>query len=262
VKKAVDILNAAMLLLKLEGERFQWWQKFAQSRDMVMTPKGQGLMEAAFDRVNVREFRQSLIEIEDHYLITVQSNRLGSKEYYVALPKVPYKGSYFGNCTCGFPAKEGIPCKHMIVVQKSSVIPEITRTDMMPHYWTTALWKIQYAEDIVANTNINISSVIAKYRPNEKLKYCPDWSMGKKRGRSKKRETQITVMERGAASSHKKRKRRVKMWCEICEKWNHTTLQCWKNPGNYVNRELETSLNAILDVTSGDEKDSNEGHAI
>ena len=41
-----------------------------------------------------------------------------------------------------------------------------------------------------------------------------------------------------------------------------TTLQCWKNPGNYVNRELETSLDAILDVTSGDEKDSNEGHAI
>jgi hypothetical protein len=114
----------------------------------------------------------------------------------------------------------------------------------------------------VANTNIKIiSSVKAKYGPNEKSKYCPDWSMGKKRGRSKKREKQMTVMERGAASSHKKCKRRVKMWCKICEKWNHTTLQCWKNTGNYVNRDLETSLDAILDVTSGDEKDGNEGHA-
>jgi hypothetical protein len=54
----------------------------------------------------------------------------------------------------------------------------------------------------------------------------------------------------------------VKMWCEICKKWNHTTLQCWKNPENYVNRELETSLDAVVDVTSGDEKDCNEGHAI
>jgi hypothetical protein len=260
-KTAVDILNAAMLLLKLEGERFQWWQKMAQSRDMVMTPKGQALMEAAFDRVNVWEFRQTLVEVDDQYIITVQSNRVGSKEYYVTLPKVPYKGSYFGNCSCGFPAKEGIPCKHMIVVQKSSVIADVTRTDMMPHYWTTAHWKLQYAEDIVANTNINISSVKAKYRPNEKFKYCPDWSMGKKRGRSKKREKQMTVMERGAASSHKKRKRRVKMWCEICEKWNHTTLQCWKNPTNYVNRELETSLDMIIDVSSGDEKDGKEGHA-
>ena len=30
-KTAVDILNAAMLLLKLEGEKIQWWQKMAQS---------------------------------------------------------------------------------------------------------------------------------------------------------------------------------------------------------------------------------------
>jgi hypothetical protein len=106
----------------------------------------------------------------------------------------------------------------MIVVQKSSVIPEVTRTDMMPHYWTTAHWKLQYAEDIVANTNINITGVKAKYRQNEKLKYCPDWSMGNKRGRSKKQEKQMTVMVHGAASSHKKRKCRVKMWCKICEK--------------------------------------------
>jgi hypothetical protein len=38
-KTAVDILNAAMLVLKLEGERFQWWQKIAQSRDMVSLDK-------------------------------------------------------------------------------------------------------------------------------------------------------------------------------------------------------------------------------
>jgi hypothetical protein len=85
--------------------------------------------------------------------------------------------------------------------------------------------------------------------------------MDRKRGRSKKRERQMTVMERGAASLHKKRKRRVKMWCEICEKWNHTTIQCWKNPENYVNHKLEMSLDAVLYLSSGDEKDGNEGHA-
>jgi hypothetical protein len=153
----------------------------------------------------------------------------------------------------------------MIVVQKSSVIQELTQTGMMPHYWTTAHWKLQYAENIVANTNINITSVKATYRQNEQLRYCPDWSVGNKRGRSKKREKQMTVMERGAESSQKKRKRRVKMWCKICKKWNHTTLQCWKNPENCnVNSSLwrrETSLDAVLKVTSGDEKDGIEEHA-
>jgi len=33
-------------------------------------------------------------------------------------------------------------------------------------------------------------------------------------------------------ASNKKRKRKVKMFCKICEKWNHTTLQCFKNPNN------------------------------
>ena len=39
-KTAVDILNAAMLLLKLEGERFRKWQKITHRRDNFLTPKG------------------------------------------------------------------------------------------------------------------------------------------------------------------------------------------------------------------------------
>ena len=30
-----------------------------------------------------------------------------------------------------------------------------------------------------------------------------------------------------------------KMYCKICEKWNHNTEQCWKNP---INRSLESAL--------------------
>ena len=68
----------------------------------------------------------------------------------------------------------------------------------------------------------------------------------------------MTVMERGAVSSQKKRRRRAKMWCEICKKWNHTTLQCWKNPANSVNCNLEKSLNELQEVASGNE-DGQEG---
>ncbi len=110
----------------------------------------------------------------------------------------------------------------------------------------------------MANTEINITAVKAKYSPNENLKYCPDWSVVKKRGRSKKQEKQMTVMERGAVSSQKKRRCRAKMWCEICKKWNHTTLKCWKNQANSVNRNLEKSLNELQEVASGNE-DGQEG---
>jgi hypothetical protein len=215
-------------------------------------------MQAAFDNINVCEYGLNMIEVKDLYVLTVRKNLIGAKEYYVRLPKVPYKGSYFGKCSCGYPVKEGVPCKHMVVVQKSAVIPELKRTDIIPHYWTTAHWKLQYAHEIVANTEINITAVKAKYSPNENLKYCPDWSVGKKRGRSKKREKQMTVMERGAVSSQKKHRRRAKMWCEICKIWNHTTLKCWKNPANSVNHNLEKSLNELQEVASGNE-DGQEG---
>ena len=44
------------------------------------------------------------------------------------------------------------------------------------------------------------------------------------------------------ASSKKKRKRRPKMFCEICHKFNHTTVQCFKNP---INCNLDARLEGL-----------------
>ena len=171
------------------------------------------------------------------------------------LPKVAYNGSHFGTCTCGVPAKEGIPCPHMVVIVKSSNIPILTRSNIMPFFWSTAHWQSQYSLDVDCRTDISIKSVKATARRNEKLRYCPDWSASDKPGRPKKNDKIMTLTDKmELASSSKKRKRQVKLYCKICEKFNHNTAQCYKNP---INRNLDDTLGKIL-VASNNE-DGGEG---
>jgi len=46
------------------------------------------------------------------------------------------------------------------------------------------------------------------------------------------------------------------MFCKICEKWNHTTLQCFKNPNNC---KLDKTLEAVDEKVDGE--DGDEGKA-
>jgi hypothetical protein len=52
--------------------------------------------------------------------------------------------SHFGTCTCGFPSKEGSLCRHMAVIEKSGVFQVLTQVNIMPDFWTTAHWQMQY----------------------------------------------------------------------------------------------------------------------
>ena len=112
---------------------------------MPLTPKGMDLMKDAFNDVNLREYKLNMQQnmSSQMYNILVSKNTNGAREFLVALPKVAFKGSHFGSCTCGVPAKEGVPCKHMVVIVKSSVIAGLTRTGIMPHFWSTAHWRDQ-----------------------------------------------------------------------------------------------------------------------
>ena len=57
------------------------------------------------------------------------------------------------------------------------------------------------------------------------------------------------------ASSSKKRKRQAKLYCKICEKFNHNTAQCFKNP---INRNLEDTLGEIS--VASNNKEGGEGY--
>jgi hypothetical protein len=86
---------------------------------------------------------------------------------------------------------------------------------------------------------------------DEKLQYFPDSSASDKPGHLKKSDKAMTLTDKmELASSGKKRKRQAKLYCKICDKWNHTTAKCFKNP---INRNLENTLGNIS-VTSNDEE--------
>jgi hypothetical protein len=65
-KSAINILNAAILLLKSEGERYHQWKEKAWLRDLPFTPR-----EEVFDDVSVHEFRLSIQEDITYYNVSV-----------------------------------------------------------------------------------------------------------------------------------------------------------------------------------------------
>ena len=60
------------------------------------------------------------------------------------------------------------------------------------------------------------------------------------------------------ASSSKKRKRRAKLYCEICHKFNHNTMDCFKNP---INCRLDDTLDLVDLVDEKGDQDGDEGTA-
>ena len=143
-KTAVDILNAALLLLKLEGEGYSRWNLQVWNHDQVLTPKRMDLMRDAFANVDPRDYKMSKHEDNLNFEITVRKNLTGAKNYLVTLPKEKHLGSHFGTCTCGVPSKEGVPGKHMVAIVKSAMFEGMKRTDIMPYFWMTDCWKRQY----------------------------------------------------------------------------------------------------------------------
>jgi len=84
-RTAVDVLNAVILLIKLEGSRFDFYQHKAWSREEYLTNRGMDLMEEAFRDVSVRDYRISITECNTFHRITV-SHMTSANEYIVTIP--------------------------------------------------------------------------------------------------------------------------------------------------------------------------------
>ncbi len=79
------------------------------------------------------------------------------------------------------------------------------------------------------------------------IHYCPDWTAGAMPGHPKKNNKEMMVMDHNEASS---KKCKVVMYCSICEKFNHTTFQCFKNP---LNCKLDKKLQEMGDKFEGED---------
>jgi hypothetical protein len=93
-----------------------------------------------------------------------------------------------------------------------------------------------------------MKSVKSMSNPEDDLRFCPAWSAAKKKGRPKKKERIKSVMDHIEESAKKKRKRRVRYFCKICQKFNHNTQDCSKNPNN----QSKTTQSSADDGKGGD----------
>jgi hypothetical protein len=129
---AIDILNAALLLIKKESEQFERtksdaWKKEVWRKEKPLTPREMTVMKDIFEKCNTSLFRIHVSENTTDHTATICKKSLPQKEYSVVIPKEgQIQGSRFGTCTCGYPKKEGIPCDHMVAIVKVGAIAMLT----------------------------------------------------------------------------------------------------------------------------------------
>jgi hypothetical protein len=162
------------------------------------------LMEEAFNNVKVQDFKVHLTEKENEHTAIVSKKLTSQREYCVIIPKSDTLGSRFRKRTCGFPKKEGIPCQHMVAVSKLGRIDGLTRTAIMPHWYTTAQWCNQFPKNSNINTHQTLKSIKANSTPHDDLHYCPNWLGPQKKGRSKKDKCKKSIADYIKQSAKKK----------------------------------------------------------
>jgi len=253
-RTAVDILVAVMLLLDLEGERFRRYKELAWEREDQLTDKGMRLMEECFEGVEVRDYIMSAVSIDHGHRITVKKSTVNASSFTVVIPSEGHLGSRFGTCTCGKPATYGIPCDHMVVVAKSCVIEGLSRIQIMPYWLTTAHWRAQYPLELDCKANVTIASFKESHSPDVSLHYCPSWVGSKKKGRPKSGGREKSVTDHVRESGKKSRNRRVRMFCTLCQKFNHDTKDCFKNPlNNMGDNDVDLTVGESNEIIEGEE---------
>ncbi len=143
---------------------------------------------------------------DDHHTAIVSKKFASEREYTIIIPKTDTMGSRFGKCTCGFPKKEGIPCQHMVAVSKLGRIDGMTRTAVMPHWYTTAQWHNQFPKNTYINTNQTLQSIKANSTPHDELCYCPNWLGPQKKDCLKKDKHRKSIADHMKQSAKKKRR--------------------------------------------------------
>jgi hypothetical protein len=246
---AVDVLNVMILLIKLEGSRFEFYKLKAWSREEILTNRGMELIVEAFKDINPREYRLNITNCDTFHRIMV-SRMTSTNEY-----------TRFGSCTCGKPTTDGIPCKHMVVAAMSSKIKGLTRMHIMPYWWTTAHWQDQHAMEVNCQTDILLNTVKTSTRADDKLRYCLAWIAAKKKGWPNANVREKSVMDLIEESAKKKKRtRRIKLFCRICFKHNHNTVDCNQNPANEQNQQAKQQK-TLENVMEESDKDGQEGKA-
>ena len=105
--------------------------------------------------------------------------------------------------------KEGIPCDHMVAIVKQGAVPNITRVELMPYWYTRAQWQLQYPKDMVYKSDITWAHIKTSGScPDILMKYCPSWAATKKKGRPKKDARKLGIVDNVKQGVAKRRRKK------------------------------------------------------
>ena len=205
-RTAVDPINSLILLIKLEGARFDKHRENAWGCMDDLTPHSKKLVKDAFQKVNVRDYSIEIGMDGDTHCCVI--NRLTSaNKYTTRIPCTDTYGSFFGSCDCGVPRVDGFPCQHMIAVCKSGRIDGLNESNIMPYWWHTSHWRKQYPRGISVSTNFSMEMMKNGER-DDRYKLCPAISGPKKTGHPKLDKRHKSFMEQ--ATEKKKKQHQAK----------------------------------------------------
>jgi hypothetical protein len=103
------------------------------------------------------------------------------------------------------------------------------------------------------------------YDPDDRIRYGPEWAAPRKAGRPKGNQRLMSVADH-IVTSAKKRKRRKKLFCSICNKFNHNTDDCFLNPKKSRNDEHQgdiatpTKMSSSFERRGENDEESEEGN--
>jgi hypothetical protein len=80
--------------------------------------------------------------------------------------------------------------------------------------------------------NSTQSEIKSSKNRNNFIRYCPLWSAPNKAGRPKKGERRKSGLEAAMGKKREVKRHKLRLYCQICAKHNHTAKDCWKDPIN------------------------------
>lgn len=222
-KSCVDAGNAVLLLLNMEGERFEKMKHAAWYNNRILTPRGEKLREQVIEAAKEKKIEYHVtvrpVETDRSYECVLRARNTSQEMLKMKVWMDPYEGQYHAECNCGVIKKDCVPCEHFLAVVRSRKIPELTVTNVMPYTWTTERWRKQFPKESSGLCTINMEYLKKNYSANKEVRYLPEFLGKNKRGRPKKNKRMKSALEIALKGSGKKGKkneqqRKRKRWDE------------------------------------------------
>ena len=210
---SVCLVNATILLLKMEADRFGRMRDSAWACHNLLTPRGRELADEIYKEVpNHRDYNIQQAEFELYDEFKVKGNHTGSQNQTVKVMKEVYMDHRATSCTCGVPQMTCVPCRHIVAVAKSGKSEGLNMVTAMPYFWSTRWWRKQFPREEAIRCNIDVEYLMEQHDPDNSIRFCPDVVGVRKKGRPKKSSRKKSALEVALAKSRGEknvRRRRV-----------------------------------------------------